>query len=241
MVNVQREENLSRLNNITRKEGWKRAVIGFLRRKDKVLYRQSTDESLIDWRFLLPIDKDSRVLDVGCGLGISSVIFSRICREVVSVDSFEKNLEFLRLKLDQEDIRNVHLVLSDNGKTPFIDGAFDVIVLRQRRSITAFSALLRSGGTLFVQTNGGQHNKMVSMLKREGFNTINLFFPLPDADNIQVVIPLNGPHLLRYYLDNLKGVSGFLQRCKIFALRSVIELRLFRFVWPHFYIVAIKS
>ena len=74
--------------------------------------------------FILEKDK---ILDVGCGTGISSTIWNKLGLEVVGVDPSEE-----LLKIAKKDYPNIKFVEAIAESLPFEDGAFDVVV-----SITA--------------------------------------------------------------------------------------------------------
>jgi len=63
-------------------EGWLSFNNKFYKKFD-----YSLDESLADWHFNIPIDKDFIALDIGAGLGRSSIPLSRFVKKVVSVDN----------------------------------------------------------------------------------------------------------------------------------------------------------
>ncbi|MDR2200182.1 MAG: class I SAM-dependent methyltransferase [Deltaproteobacteria bacterium] len=57
--------------------------------------------------------KDSVILDVGCGTGMFTLHLAKLAKKVIGIDISPKMLDYLRLDLEREHIKNVAAVLSD--------------------------------------------------------------------------------------------------------------------------------
>lgn len=95
-----------------------------------------------------------RVVDVGCGTGLSSVALKEIAREVVGLD---RSLEMLALAERSERVR---YVIADALKLPFGDSEFDLITLssafhwlEREKFLREAGRVLRPGGWLVVYDN----------------------------------------------------------------------------------------
>jgi len=74
-------------------------------------------------RFLPHDGKGRSILEIGCGTGHWSAIFSRLGYQVIGIDI---SLNMLR-KAKEKHIDNLRLVAADAHNLPFPDGRFDVV------------------------------------------------------------------------------------------------------------------
>jgi len=89
----------------------------------------SFEEDRADWRFNIPINKNSVVLDVGAGLGRSSIPLARISKEVVSFDQSVDRMRFLKRRAKEENLNNITIFVGDLFDLPLSEGSFDVVVM----------------------------------------------------------------------------------------------------------------
>jgi len=109
-------------------EGWQEAV------KARVAGDQNMLLSILDWQrtpwlSLLGLGSDAVALDVGCGHGAITESLARSVGCVYALEAIPERLEFTRLRLQQEAIRNVNLVQASALDPPFPDNLFDLIVV----------------------------------------------------------------------------------------------------------------
>lgn len=125
-------------------------------------------EDRADWRFFIPITKESKILDIGAGLGRITIPLSRICREVVACDKSITRMRFLKRRAQNENLDNVQVVVADIFDLPFKDNSFDLIVMNgvlewvgqtdlfanpryaQIKSLEICRRLLKEGGYLYI-------------------------------------------------------------------------------------------
>src|SRR6185437_8612164 len=88
------------------------------------------DESRGAFKSVLPPLHDRRVLDLGCGSGITSVGLARWAREVVACDLTFERVAFLALRAREEGLSNIQPICAgDTRPLPFADGSFDCVIL----------------------------------------------------------------------------------------------------------------
>jgi SAM-dependent methyltransferase len=102
-----------------------------------------------------------RVLDAGCGFGQWSLALAGLNEEVWAVDTNRKRLRIARAKAEETDRDNIAFANASIGRLPFGDGSFEAVFCYSviyntdyRRALAEFFRVLRSGGTLYVGTNG---------------------------------------------------------------------------------------
>ncbi|NNE44245.1 MAG: methyltransferase domain-containing protein, partial [Gemmatimonadetes bacterium] len=86
----------------------------------------AADEPNTDWRFLLPLTAETRVLVVGFGTGRIATELAPDVRSVTVLHADLPTLRALELRIRHESHENVAAVLS-TGALPFPPGSFDLI------------------------------------------------------------------------------------------------------------------
>jgi len=75
------------------------------------------------------INKDNRVLEVGCGTGYYGMYFADKCKEYVGVDLFPNHIEIFKRKIQDSGISNLSCSIGDATKLEGIeDNGFDVVL-----------------------------------------------------------------------------------------------------------------
>lgn len=85
-----------------------------------------------DFRSILPITRESKVLDLGAGWGAVSCGLASACAEITAADTNPYTLRFIAMRAQQSGLANVRPVridALDAGKLPFVDHDFDVVLL----------------------------------------------------------------------------------------------------------------
>ncbi len=97
--------------------------------RGEFLYRYATDPSRADWRFLLPLDESSKVLDIGAGWGALAMAIAPEVGLMVASDDMIERARFLEIRARQLGLDNVMACAAPAEEIPFPDGTFDLIIL----------------------------------------------------------------------------------------------------------------
>jgi len=105
--------------------GYKAAVRDFL--NDEFVYTYVADEHRAKWMELLPLDRNSKVLDVGCGWGTNTIPISRTVQRAVAIDATYERVKFVDIRAVQTDAHNVVPAVASAIELPFSSDQFDVV------------------------------------------------------------------------------------------------------------------
>jgi SAM-dependent methyltransferase len=161
---------LRRLNDIAQQRGWETALKEVYGERSE-LYRYVTTPSRAAFLDLLPLTKDSTVLEIGPGLGqFTPLIASRVQR-VFAMEIDPSQAQFAQKRCAQQNVENVHFACGgDDCRLPYLNDTFDVVIANlvfewcgarsqseppqacQRRLLDEFHRVLRPGGALWLAT-----------------------------------------------------------------------------------------
>lgn len=113
-------------------KGWKQAISNFFGDERKYLQDYIVKSSRADWMLFAPVKTDSTILDIGSGWGAVVVELAKKYKEVYATDCNIDTLKFLKVRSEQEGIKNLKFVKTnplDYPTLPFTDSSFDMIVL----------------------------------------------------------------------------------------------------------------
>jgi SAM-dependent methyltransferase len=128
----------------------------------------TTEENRADWRFFVPLGRNSVVLDAGAGLGRISIPLARVAEKVVACDASAVRMRFLKKLAEARGLNNIETVSADIFDLPFKEESFDLIVMNgvlewvgktdaydnpreaQIASLKICKKLLKKGGYLYV-------------------------------------------------------------------------------------------
>jgi SAM-dependent methyltransferase len=115
---------------VAEREGWRTAAHDYMRRFNYGAYRLAVDDHRAQLRFLLPVDSDSRVLDLGCGWGGVALNLATCAGSVVAVDGNSSALRFVSARRKESSLDRLHSVQATaDFSLPFADDVFDAVVL----------------------------------------------------------------------------------------------------------------
>ncbi|MBI2797618.1 MAG: methyltransferase domain-containing protein [Gemmatimonadetes bacterium] len=111
-----------------REKGW-RAAVGHRFAANENMRIGLTDWQRASWLPMLGLPGGATALDIGSGYGAITQALSRGVERLYSLEAIPERIEFTRLRLEQEGVRNVRLVQGTGLQLPFMDASFDLIVV----------------------------------------------------------------------------------------------------------------
>lgn len=157
------KEELEGAIKVIEEDGWDEFKARYRNKFD-----QTFEENRADWRFVVPISEDFRVLDLGAGMGRISIPLARVASSVVALDGSYLRMKFLKLRAQKEGLKNIELNVGDIFDQPFKEESFDLIVMNgllewvgatnrfrnpreaQIASLRIAKGLLKKGGYLYI-------------------------------------------------------------------------------------------
>lgn len=120
---------------------------------------------------LLPLTKESKVLEIGPGLGQFTSLLAARAKSVCALEVVPEQAQFVAERCRQEGATNVQVAVGgDDCRLPYPDNTFDITVLNlvfewcasrcvgeeheavQRRLLSEINRVLRPNGTLYLAT-----------------------------------------------------------------------------------------
>lgn len=118
------ETELVKALDIIDTEGWSSFTGKYKDRLDFTM-----EENRADWRFFVPLDRNSVVLDVGAGLGRISIPLARVVKKVVACDTSVVRMKFLKKLAESKELGNIEVIVADIFNPPLEKESFDLIVM----------------------------------------------------------------------------------------------------------------
>jgi SAM-dependent methyltransferase len=163
-------QTLARLNQRAPEIGWK-AAMGEAYGADSGIYRYVTDEGRAIFLNLLPLTVDTRVLEIGPGLGQFTGLLAARARQVDAVEVVAGQAAFVVERMRQAGLTNVRIACGgDDCALPYKSGSFDLVVLNlvlewcasrnpaeaavtgQERMLGEMVRVLKPGGSIYLAT-----------------------------------------------------------------------------------------
>ncbi len=151
--------------------------------KKELIRKRLVKYSIKAFRMIPEIDK-LRILDIGCGSGISTLELARRTNgEIIALDIDKIALERLHKKIERAG-------LSDRVKTlncslidmEFSDESFDIVwsegsifILGFEKGLKEWRHLIRSGGFMVIHDEIGDVDKKLVGISKNGYELVNYF------------------------------------------------------------------
>jgi SAM-dependent methyltransferase len=128
---VENEETtatLEKLNDLAKSKDWRKAL-SEIYGEDSGMYRYVTDTKRLKFLDLLPLTKESVVLEIGPGLGQFTTALAQRAKMVYALEVVPQQAEFALERSKQEGLSNVEVASGgDDCWLPYADRLFDVVV-----------------------------------------------------------------------------------------------------------------
>jgi len=163
-----KKDEMEKLIESIQKKHWIDVVNEEIKNKKKNLSSYIFDEQRSAWRFFCPLNKNSRVLDIGSLWGTLPFNLAKECGQVVALDAVIENCRFMKIRKEQDNISNVYPVCANAVDLPFPEEYFDLIVLNgvlewtglsshdenpleiHTRILSKINKMLKKGGVLYI-------------------------------------------------------------------------------------------
>jgi ubiquinone/menaquinone biosynthesis C-methylase UbiE len=218
------DDNLQQLLILSKKIGCIPALRKLHLKDSKSVLDYRTNLSRVDFKYLLPLSTNSNVLEIGSGGGLISLSLAKSVRSVYSLEKVIEHAKYIRLRADQEDIKN--LFVASGGKDcvlPYLDNSFDIVIMNgvfewlgfestfdnvkniQKAMLAEVHRVLKDRGALYLTTL----NKLsieLNLSKNVHNNNIIGAFLLPDRIRNRLAQKIgNG----KEYLSGLQTLSSY--------------------------------
>lgn len=161
------------------KEPWRKVVDEIVSIKNPWLHFIMTEETRADWQFLFSLDKNSIILEVGAGHGTSTIAMAKRAN-VIAIDGTYHRLAFLKIRCEQEGVKDISLAGVNILNTPFCNNLFDLVTL---------NGVLEWVGT---SVNEGNPEKLQTQALQECYRILK-----PEG---KIYIGIENSHAFRYLL-----------------------------------------
>ena len=120
------------------------------------------------------LPRGQRILDVGCGNGISTAVIAKHASQVIAIDYSEAMIE--RAKQDHGHLKNVEFRVGDALHLGFAPATFDVVVSQrclinlatweaQQQALRNLALVLKPGGYFFLQEGTRQGREKLNQTR----------------------------------------------------------------------------
>ncbi|MBN2119688.1 MAG: methyltransferase domain-containing protein [Candidatus Omnitrophica bacterium] len=213
---------LSELVELSKKKGYAQALIEVqIRRLGLLDYL--TDLSRVDFKYLLPITKDSQILDIGAGHGLISLNLAKTVKSVYALEKVSANCQFMHIRAKEDGVDNLSVAQGGGGcLLPYKDNMFDIVILNgvfewlgfeasfpdvkniQRKLLDEVYRVLKDKGVFYITTRN-KYSFELNISKNYHNNGMPGLLLFPDK-LINSVSKLKG----KEYLSGLLGVSQYI-------------------------------
>lgn len=118
------QDKMQEFNNLCKNNSWKKAAEQF--KVYERFYKKLVDANFVDFLFSLP--KDSKILDLGAGLGTFSYALASYYKNITIVEPVDERILFNCLRFKQENL-NALLIKANALSLPLKDNSFDLVIM----------------------------------------------------------------------------------------------------------------
>lgn len=166
------QEDMQELIGRMKSQNWQEALNDQIK-NDKQGKLKSLEPYIFDnqraaWQFFFPLNKNSKVLDIGSLWGTLPFQLAKQCKTVIAVDAVIENCKFMNIRKQQDDVSNIQVVCANATDIPFPDESFDLVILNgvlewtgladpqlnplhiHRQILAKIHKMLKKGGQLYI-------------------------------------------------------------------------------------------
>lgn len=157
-------QDLNRFLDLARNKGWRHAVRD-INTKYPDTYEDILNYARIDWIFhCLDFSKTHTCLDIGSGWGTNAISLAKYFDEVWSLENQKQQIEFQRIRQQQEKIRNINLIRANCFHLPFPENYFNLVALNDSPNWQE----INNNGTNLKDIQIGIFKEIQKILKPDG-------------------------------------------------------------------------
>jgi ubiquinone/menaquinone biosynthesis C-methylase UbiE len=160
------QKTMAKLIEVTKQHGYEKAISKFI--KNPFVLTYILDESRATWADLLPLDANTKFLDVGCGWGTNAIPIARKVGHVAAIDATLARVKFVELRARQCGLSNVAPAVASATALPYPAETLDVVALNgvlewlaandqkecpkeiQLRALRETHRVLKPGGAVYI-------------------------------------------------------------------------------------------
>jgi len=222
------DENMSMVFKEATESSWIDALRHYDKIKKKFLGGKcdyATNLSRVDFKFLLPLNKSSSVLDIGGGHGIVTAALARTVNHVYTIEKIYEQAQFIAIRAKQEQLNNIFVACGGiDCRLPYKDNSFDIVILNgvfewigfetnfegvlqnQKRMLNEVYRVLKKSGLVWLTT---KNKYSIYMLLSRNNNNNHIRFVSILPNKLINIISLKIKRM--EYLSSLRSVSGYIK------------------------------
>ena len=148
---------------------------------------------------MLPRLNRPRILDIGCGSGVSTMELARLTDgEIIGLDIDQDMLDVLRLKIEEAGLRDRFKVINRSlFDMEFPDESFDLVwaegsinVIGFKKGIQEWKRLLKPGGFMVVHDERGNVGEKLDQISSCGYELLGYFEMDTETWRTEYFLPL---------------------------------------------------
>jgi SAM-dependent methyltransferase len=160
-------DDMLQINAAAARGSWKAPLLESSNRQVQIAAEMILNLDRANWQWLIDLPRESRVLDLGAGMGTNSHAMGLRFQEVVALEPVLERIRFMQYRFAQEGLSNVRPVRSSLWVLPFAKESFDLVAMNgvlewvpigqdgdprmlQQRALTNAFNMLRPGGYFYL-------------------------------------------------------------------------------------------
>ncbi len=159
------DDEIKQVLRVAESDSWSVALYEYVKKRVEKGDTVTEDQRIADWRYLLPLHRDSYALVLGSGWGTVPIALAETCGRVYAIDSTWEKIAFVNARRKQQGIDNLYPVyMKGVSSLPFPEKFFDLITMvdfqrhatrsvRFREIVRYLYCLLKEGGRIYFSVD----------------------------------------------------------------------------------------